>query len=566
MICHYILSSKTLSLQITLKTARTLILVTWLVFSFLPALAEDLPPDKVQLLADERAWLAQDHVVRVRVGHYPPLMFVEDSKVEGIAIDYLEKIFKMHGIRYKYVLGTEVSWKESLQYMRDHDVVDMVPTAKITEERKAYLAFSSEYLFMPWVIFTREDSPFIGGIEDLAGKTVSVPEGYVMQTLLKENYPEINQLVLNGPGKMETCIKSLSCGKVDAFIGNLTLGSFFISNHGYTNLKVSAPTPFDNHNQAMAMRNDWPELASIISKTLNVIPPGEKTDIINKWMSVRYEHGLEPLDIIKWVGGVSVVSLLIVSAIMIWNRRLRSEILARTAAEDKLKHANAELDAYVHMVSHDLRTPLVPIMGYVEIILNHYSDRLDDRARNYLKEIEGAGHRMEMLIDELLSLATVGTVDKPLTQQDAEQIARKVVDDLFANLAAEGARVELGLLPPALIHRVHLEQIFINLIGNAVKYAGQRGGVIEVSGQRQGKSVRFLVRDHGVGIPLMEQEKVFDLFFQGSLNQGVQGTGIGLATVKKIADFYQGRAWVEETPGGGCTFFVELVDSPALKS
>jgi signal transduction histidine kinase len=113
---------------------------------------------------------------------------------------------------------------------------------------------------------------------------------------------------------------------------------------------------------------------------------------------------------------------------------------------------------------------------------------------------------------------------------------------------------------------VHLEQIFINLIGNAVKYAGQRGGVIEVSAQRQGKSVRFLVRDHGVGITLMEQEKVFDLFYQGSLNQGVQGTGIGLATVKKIADFYQGRAWVEETPSGGCTFFVELVDSPALKS
>ena len=541
-------------------------LVTWLAFTCLPAWAAGLQSDQAQLTAGERAWLAEDHVVRVRVGHYPPLMFVEDSRVKGIAIDYLEKIFKMHGIRYTYVLGTEVNWKEALQYMRDHDVVDMVPTAKITEERKTYLAFSAEYLFMPWVIFTRDDAPFISGIKDLAGKTVSVPEGFVMQTLLKENYPEIRQLVFKGPGEMEKCIQSLSFGEVDAFIGNLTLGSYFINNYGYTNLKVAAPTPFDNHNQAMAMRDDWPELASIISKTLKVIPQSENTEVINKWMSVRYEHGLEPLDIITWVGGVIVVSLAIVSAIMIWNRRLRSEILARAEAEEKLKQVNADLDAYVHTVSHDLRTPLAPITGYAEIILNRYADGLDEQARNYLKEIEDSGYRMAMLLDDLLCLATVGKVDRPLKPQDAGGVARKIVANLSASLATGGLKVDLGGLPPVLIHTVHLEQLFINLIGNALKYAGQPGGVIEVRGQRQGKSVRFWVRDHGPGIPVVEHAKVFDVFYRGSVDQGVQGTGIGLATVKKIAEFYQGKAWVEETPGGGCTFFVELVDGPDLAS
>ena len=541
-------------------SGRVLILLAALLLIALPTLADQPLKTNVKLSAKEREWLAEDHLVRIRVGHYPPLMFVDNSRVEGIAIDYLEQIFKAHGIRYQYVLDTEVSWKEALQYMRDHDVVDMVPTAKVTDERKTFLTFSDEYLFMPWVIFTRDDAPFVSGIEDLFGKTVAVPEGFVMQKLLSDNYPEIQLEVVKGPGEMEKCIKSLSYGKTDALVENLTLGTYFINNYGYTNLKVAAPTPFGNHNQAMAMRNDWPELAGIINKSLQSIPQGEKTEIINRWMSVRYEHGLDVSDIFKWVGGVIAVALMIMSMIMLWNRKLHSEILARKEAEAQLKEANAELDAYVHTVTHDLRTPLGPITGYAEILLSNYHDHLDAKALQYLQAIVDSGHRMGMLLEDLLNLATVGKVDRPLKPQDSRELALKVVKDLSARQPALEARIEVAHLPLVLIHRTHLEQMFSNLIGNAIKYAGEQSGVIAVGGERKEQKVTFFVRDHGPGIAIAEQEKVFEVFYRGSRDGENFGTGVGLATVQKIATHYQGRAWVETTPGGGCTFFVEFVD------
>ena len=152
--------------------------------------------------------------------------------------------------------------------MQNHQVVDLVPTSTITDERKEYLVFTDEYLSLPWVVFARDNSPFIGGIQDLFEKTVCVQNGYVLHTVLKDRYPEIMLAVEDGPNKTEECIRKLSYGQVDAFIENLTVGTYLIQNHGYSNIKVAAPTPFGNHNQAMAVRDDWPELASIINKTL----------------------------------------------------------------------------------------------------------------------------------------------------------------------------------------------------------------------------------------------------------------------------------------------------------
>ena len=103
--------------------------------------------------------------------------------------------------------------------------------------------------------------------------------------------------------------------------------------------------------------------------------------------------------------------------------------------------------------------------------------------------------------------------------------------------------------------------IFENLIGNALRYAYANGGSIEVGGERTGGRVRFYVRDHGQGIPKEEQSKIFDVFYRGSTGKNLAGSGVGLATVQKIARLYGGLAQVEETPGGGTTFRVEMNDA-----
>ena len=105
------------------------------------------------------------------------------------------------------------------------------------------MLFTKEYLFLPWVIYTRTDYPFIRGVEDLRGKTISAPEDYVIADLIKENYPEITLKVIEGPSASEKYLREVAEGMVDAHIGNLTVGSYIIINHGFTNVKVAAPTP-----------------------------------------------------------------------------------------------------------------------------------------------------------------------------------------------------------------------------------------------------------------------------------------------------------------------------------
>jgi len=294
----------------------------------------------IPLTPEETAWIDQHHTVRVRIGNAPPLMMAH-GKIQGIAIDYLTQIFNRHHIAFTYVSPSEVTWPQALEYIRQHDVVDMVPTAKITEERKTQMLFTDEYIFAPWVIFTRSDGEFISSMDDLKGKTVSVQEGYVMHEKLKENYPEIKLKV--APAHLKDFalipVTDLSTGVVDAYIGNLLMTTYLIQTMGYTNIKVAAPTPFDNHNQAMAIRNDWPELVGIINKSLAAMTPEEHAAIRNKWLNIRYEYGITKSDVLRWFLGIAGVALLFIGWVLFWNRRLKTEVRDRIRTEQRYMKA-----------------------------------------------------------------------------------------------------------------------------------------------------------------------------------------------------------------------------------
>ena len=123
---------------------------------------------------------------------------------------------------------------------------------------------------------------------------------------------------------------------------------------------------------------------------------------------------------------------------------------------------------------------------------------------------------------------------------------------------ASNCHIELQTFPDVSLPRTALFQLFSNLISNAIKYAGVNGNPIEIGGELEAESVILYVRDHGPGIPEELRDRIFDVFYRGSVSQEEPGSGIGLATVLKIAKGLNGEAWVEETPGGGSTFRVRL--------
>jgi signal transduction histidine kinase len=145
---------------------------------------------------------------------------------------------------------------------------------------------------------------------------------------------------------------------------------------------------------------------------------------------------------------------------------------------------------------------------------------------------------------------------------DTQALVREIAASLAERIAAAGVTLRIDPLPELRVPATLLAQVFDNLIANALRYGSRPGGTIEIGGESRGNMVRLHVRDHGPGIPEKERNRVFDVFFRGTSGKEVEGTGVGLATVSKVARLYGGRAWVEETPGGGATFVVEMSTIP----
>ncbi len=236
------------------------------------------------------------------------------------------------------------------------------------------------------------------------------------------------------------------------------------------------------------------------------------------------------------------------------------DITERKAAERRLQQANRELDAFVSTVSHDLRSPLTPLIGFAELLEERSADQLDEIGKESLREIKLTATKMKALLEDLLTLARVGQLKNPLQLIDVTRVAEDVMLELADKVIERQAKIKISHLPDIRIPESLLADLFRNLLANALLYAADQNPHIEINGEAYPDRNRYRVIDHGPGIPPDERDEVFEPFRRGSSSSGQQGSGIGLATVAKIARIYGGSAWVEETPGGGATFVVEVIN------
>jgi PAS domain S-box-containing protein len=241
------------------------------------------------------------------------------------------------------------------------------------------------------------------------------------------------------------------------------------------------------------------------------------------------------------------------------------DITERLAIRQRLQQVNRELDAFVSMVSHDLRSPLTPLIGFAELLQERYSHILDDLGRESVNEIHSTAERMRDLLEDLLCLARVGQVPVPAQPVATPDVVAEVVSELSEFIERRQAQIDIGCLPDVLMPESLLADLYRNLLSNALKYGiGTKDARIEIFGHVVGRRVELLVRDHGAGVAETQRETIFEPFARGDVAHKYSGTGIGLATVAKIARVYHGRVWVEETPGGGATFVVELPNPQQL--
>ncbi|OGW81774.1 MAG: hypothetical protein A3G33_05690 [Omnitrophica bacterium RIFCSPLOWO2_12_FULL_44_17] len=285
-----------------------------------------------------------------------------------------------------------------------------------------------------------------------------------------------------------------------------------------------------------------------------------------------YLHGTDPL------GRELVSSLILImgtlfsisAGLFSWSIESRRGMLERQVNErtrelneknQELAEKNQEIEQFIHTISHDLKAPIVSIQGFASILKSELGSTLNEGQTNYFSRILTNLKYMNSLIADLLELSRIGRIEEEKEEVDTIKVLEGLVAELKPEMDRRRVTIELKTeFPKFFGSRKRLEQVFLNLLGNAVKYIGTpECPKIEVGCSESRKSgfSEIWIRDNGIGIKKEYQEKIFQMFQRAPESIKEEGTGIGLNIVKKIVELNGGAVWVESEPGKGSTFFFE---------
>ncbi len=227
-------------------------------------------------------------------------------------------------------------------------------------------------------------------------------------------------------------------------------------------------------------------------------------------------------------------------------------MLAKKVAE--LARSNRDLEQFAYIASHDLQEPLRMVSAYTQLLAERYKGKLDEQADKYIYYAIDGATRMQDLIHDLLRFSRAGRLETTYQTIDSNALVKRAVENLQLAIVESGATVKYNDLPTLVGNSPQLEQVFQNLIANAVKFRNGAIPIISITAKRNGDKWIFSVTDNGIGIPAEHAQTIFSIFQRLHARSEYSGNGIGLAICKKIVEQHGGEIWLGETKGPGCTF------------
>jgi light-regulated signal transduction histidine kinase (bacteriophytochrome) len=237
---------------------------------------------------------------------------------------------------------------------------------------------------------------------------------------------------------------------------------------------------------------------------------------------------------------------------------MAEEAVAKQA--ERVARANADLQQFAYITSHDLKEPLRTVISCTEMFLSKSGGKLDSEERQLLNYVVTSARQMSTMIADLLPYARTLSEDLPTESLRISQVLEWAVNNLGLAIQSSGAEISYNpdSLPTVRGNKLALVQLFQNLLGNAIKYRSSEPPRIEISAEQQDDGWRFLVQDNGIGIAPVYHERIFTLFQRLHTQQQHAGTGVGLALCRKIVQAHGGKIWVESEDGKGATFIFSL--------
>lgn len=230
----------------------------------------------------------------------------------------------------------------------------------------------------------------------------------------------------------------------------------------------------------------------------------------------------------------------------------------------ELRRSNEELTQFAYVASHDLQEPLRMVASFAELLDERSRAHLDEKGLKYLGYVTEGARRMQQLVRDLLAYSRLGTQGRPMASVDLSRVAQRVVDDLALAIRSSGATVDIGPLPTVQGDEGQLGQLLQNLVGNALKFRGEAAPRVSITATSDGSMCHVAVADNGIGIDMKYHDRVFEMFQRLHGRGQFEGSGIGLAIVRRVVQRHGGTVWFESAPGAGTCFHFTLPPARTL--
>jgi signal transduction histidine kinase len=494
----------------------------------------------------------------------------------GFNVELFRALARVSGRDVEVRLGV---WKDIVGAVRNREV-DVV-TLGYAEARTAEFDFVTEtWTLRQSVFFAPGRSGPPRAADQLKEEVVAVQLNSIVHDLLRELPEPKRPTIVEAPNHLEAA-RLLVRGQATAVAGNSLILRTALESAGMQDA-VEVPVQAASY-QLATLRGRGPEFAWIPPALQRLKDSGEYSLLVEKHLATQSRPSRWPF-VAGALGAALLVGGLGYLGASFWNASLRRQVAARTSqllasVDEKdrltaslvereaererliadLEAKNAELERFTYTVSHDLKSPLVTIGTYAGLLEKHVRDGDTERFESDVARIQRAGERMRRLLDELLELSRVGRVVNPPQEVALRDLAQEAAALVKGRLVEGEAEIRIADdLPVVRGDRVRLLEVMLNLIDNAAKFASpERPLLIEVGTSPDSAAPSFFVRDNGIGIDARHQEKVFGLF--DKLDASSEGTGIGLAIVRRIVEAHGGRIWVESAGRDrGAAFHVSL--------